>query len=171
MVFRGGPLDILLSRPEIEEITGQKPLEFAKAFIERFNEIRDCKIIKSKAFSKVLEYFNEAKRCYITGNYRASLIIALSALECCLRIDYRRNTGEKWPGKLFQIIKYYFGEGKLPSTYTELGQISNKIRNDITHPCHKEEYDYTYTTVWHNLEVIKELINYVIKNYAEKYSY
>ncbi len=161
-------MDIFLSRPEIEEITGQKPLDFLKTFVDRFYEIRDCKIIKSKAFSRVFEYFNEAKRCYVTGNYKASLIIALSALECCLRIDYRRDTGKEWKGKLFHIIKMYFAKGKLPSTYTELGLISDKVRNDITHPCHEEEYDYPYTTVWHNLELIKDLINYVVKNYAEK---
>jgi len=166
LVFKGGPIDLLLSIPEIEEIIGEKPLDFVKTLIDRFNEIRDCKLVKSEPFSKVYDYFNEAKRCYITGNYRASLIIAFCALECCLRIDYEAETKTEWKGRLFDIIKMYFDKRKLPLTFSELAQIGRKVRNDITHPCHKEEY--THTTVWHNLELIKDLMNYIIEGHRKR---
>ena len=61
-----------------------------KRFSQR-GELMSKLVGNFKKFETAEEYFNEAKSCFEYGYFRSAVIIAVSALESCLKTDYRRN--------------------------------------------------------------------------------
>lgn len=116
-----------------------------------------------KHFGIAQNYFDEAKSCFRYGFFRASTIMAISALESCLKTDFRRIKGREYEGKLFDLMNRYFtGDLKrLPKQYEDFSKTYVKIRNSFTHP---EDFDYSETIVFNTLSTIMELMKAIDKH-------
>lgn len=110
-----------------------------------------------KHFAVASDYFEEAKSCFRYGLFRASTIMAISALESCLKTDFHKVKGKEYRGKLFNLLNRYFtGDLKrLPKQYDDFSKTYVKIRNSFTHP---EKFDYSETIVFNVLSTVMELI-------------
>ncbi len=118
-----------------------------------------------KLFEVAADYFDEARSCFKYGFFRASTIMAVSALESCLKSDYRRVKGVEYDGKLFTLLNRYFSGDvthKLPMQYQDFSNTCLKIRNSFTHP---KEFDYSESIVFNVLTVVAELVNTIEKFY------
>ena len=120
--------------------------------------------LKLKHFDIALNYFEEAKSCFRYGFFRASTIMAISALESCLKTDFRSFKGEEYEGKLFNLLNRYFSGDlkRLPKQYEDFSKTYVKIRNSFTHP---EEFDYSETIVFNVLSIVRELMGAIEKLY------
>jgi hypothetical protein len=120
--------------------------------------------LRLKHFEIAQSYFDEAKSCFKYGFFRASTIMAISALESCLRTDYRRIREEEYEGKLFTLLNRYFsGDVKrLPKQYEDFSRTYVKIRNAFTHP---ELFDYSETIVFNLLSTTMELMKAIESRY------
>ena len=161
-MFRGGPLDLLLGIPEIEKIFDEAPLDFATNLVNRFNEIRECDVILDDRFRKVYEYFREAKKCYITGCFRASLIMVQAALECCLRLDFYYQNGKEFDGPFHKLLENASIKEEI-APYAELADVCRKVRNDVVHVKAGKQFQFHKSIVKTSLETIAILINHMIK--------
>lgn len=112
---------------------------------------------KIKYFTVASDYFEEAKSCFRYGFFRASTIMAISALESCLRTDFHKVKGKVYRGPLFNLVgRYFTGDLKrLPTQYEDFSKTYVKIRNSFTHP---EKFDYSETIVFNVLSTVMELI-------------
>lgn len=112
---------------------------------------------KIKHFAVASDYFEEAKSCFSNGFFRASTIMAISALESCLKTDFHKTKGREYKGKFFNLLNRYFSGDlkRLPKQYEDFSKTYVKIRNSFTHP---EEFDYSETIVFNVLSVVMELI-------------
>jgi hypothetical protein len=121
--------------------------------------------VQLEHFEIAFDYFEEAKSCFKYGLLRASTIMAISALETCLKTDYLRIKGEEFDGKLFDLINIYFSGRmkRLPKQYEDFSKTYVKIRNSFTHP---EEFDYSENLVFAVLSTVAELMKAVEKHYA-----
>jgi len=113
--------------------------------------------LKTKHFTIASDYFEEAKSCFGFGFFRASTIVAISALESCLKTDFYQIKGRQFNGKLFNLLNRYFSGDlkRLPKQYEDFSKTYVKIRNSFTHP---EEFDYSETIVFNVLSTVMELI-------------
>jgi len=120
--------------------------------------------INLEHFEVASDYFEEAKSCFRYGLLRASTIMAISALESCLKTDFLRIKGEEFDGKLFDLLNIYFsGDMKrLPKQYEDFSKTYVKIRNSFTHP---EEFDYSENLVFAVLSTGAELMKAIEKHY------
>lgn len=120
--------------------------------------------IQLKHFEIASDYFEEAKSCFRYGLLRASTIMAISALESCLKTDFLRIKGEEFDGKLFDLLNIYFSGGmkRLPKQYEDFSKTYVKIRNSFTHP---EEFDYSENLVFAVLSTVAELMRAIEKHY------
>jgi hypothetical protein len=120
--------------------------------------------IELKHFEMASDYFEEAKSCFRYGLLRASTIMAISALESCLKTDFLRIKGEEFDGKLFDLLNIYFSGGmkRLPKQYEDFSKTYVKIRNSFTHP---EEFDYSENLVFAVLSTVVELMKAIEKHY------
>jgi len=118
--------------------------------------------IKTKMFKIADEYFEEAKSCFIYGVLKGSVILAISALESCIKTDYFRIKGEDYKGKFYTLLNRYFSGDikRLPKQYEEFSKTYVKIRNSLAHP---EEFEFSETIVFTVLSTIAELVNHVEK--------
>ena len=112
---------------------------------------------KIKHFAVASDYFEEAKSCFSNGFFRASTIMAISALESCLKTDFHKTKGREYKGKFFNLLNRYFSGDlkRLPKQYEDFSKTYVKIRNSFTHP---EEFDYSETIVFNALSIVMELI-------------
>jgi hypothetical protein len=117
-----------------------------------------------KQFEVANDYFEEAKSCFEFGFMRAATIMAISALESCLKTDYLRIRGKQYDGKLSNLINRYFSGDlkRLPKQYEDFTKTYVKIRNSLTHP---EEFDYSENIVFNVLSTVAELMKAVEKQY------
>lgn len=120
--------------------------------------------IQLKHFEIASDYFEEAKSCFRYGLLRASTIMAISALESCLKTDFLRIKGEEFDGKLFDLLNICFSGGmkRLPKQYEDFSKTYVKIRNSFTHP---EEFDYSENLVFAVLSTVAELMKAIEKHY------
>ena len=120
--------------------------------------------LKLKHFDITQNYFQEAKSCFRYGFFRASTIMAISALESCLKTDFRKVKGKEYDGKLFNLLNRYFSGDleRLPKQYEDFSKTYVKIRNSFTHP---EVFDYSETIVFNVLSVVMELMRAIEKLY------
>lgn len=151
-------LQLLKERSE-EEIKREKFIEDLELEIRHFDIARQC--------------FEEVRSSYIKGNFRAAIILAISALESCVKTDYIRNVGAK-EGKheeqsrgyvrktyLSQMLDRYFDSkdiNRLPNEYKPFLDIHRKIRNSLVHP---EEFTFSESVVRNALVSIAELIKHL----------
>ena len=128
----------------------------AERLSQREDLIKRLKI-KVKHFDTAQNYFEEAKSCFRYGFFRASTIMAISALESCLKTDFRKIKREEYEGKLFNLLNRYFSGDlrRLPKQYEDFSKTYIKIRNSFTHP---EEFGYSETIVFNVLSVVMELM-------------
>ena len=141
--------------------------ELSTAPSERANFIKDLDI-NSDIFGVAKSYFDEAKNCFVQGNFRASTIMATSALESCIKTDYIRNVDSTLQGeryvkevKLNKLLNKYLNQediGRLPKQYQDISGILIKVRNSLIHP---EEFDFSENLVRHHLRLVIELIHYL----------
>jgi len=120
--------------------------------------------IELKHFEVASDYFDEAKSCFRFGLLRASTIMAISALESCLKTDFLRVKGEEFEGRLFDLLNIYFSGNlkRLPVQYEDFSKTYVKIRNSFTHP---EEFDYSENLVFAVLSTVAELMKAIEKHY------
>jgi len=120
--------------------------------------------INLEHFEVASGYFEEAKSCFRYGMLRASTIMAISALESCLKTDFLSVKGEEFDGKLFDLLNIYFsGDMKrLPKQYEDFSKTYVKVRNSFTHP---EEFDYSENLVFAVLSTVAELMKAIEKHY------
>jgi len=120
--------------------------------------------IEMKHFPVASDYFEEAKSCFKYGLLRASTIMAISALESCLKTDFLRIKGEEFDGKLFNLLNRFFSGDikRLPKQYEDFSNTYVKIRNSFTHP---EEFDYSENIVFNVLCTVAELMKAIEKYY------
>lgn len=113
--------------------------------------------VRIKHFTVASNYFEEAKSCFSNGFFRASTIMAISALESCLKTDFHKTKGREYKGKFFNLLNRYFSGDlkRLPKQYEDFSKTYVKIRNSFTHP---EEFDYSETIVFNVLSTVMELI-------------
>lgn len=120
--------------------------------------------ITLKHFDVASDYFEEAKSCFRYGLLRASTIMAISALESCLKTDFLRLKGEEFEGRLFDLLNRYFSGDikRLPKQYEDFSKTYIKIRNSFTHP---EEFNYSESLVFAVLSTVAELMQTIEKFY------
>lgn len=120
--------------------------------------------INLEHFKVASDYFEEAKSCFNYGLLRAATIMAISALESCLKTDFLRIKGEEFDGKLFDLLNIYFSGNmkRLPKQYEDFSKTYVKIRNSFTHP---EEFDYSENLVFAVLTTVAELMKAIEKHY------
>ena len=124
-------------------------------------------------FEIAKQYFKEVESSYIRGNFRAAIILGVSALESSVKTDYLKNVGPKEGKKEEQSRRYvrktplhdflnrYFDKkdiNRLPSEYKPFMDIYRKIRNSIVHP---EEFTFTEPMVRNALTSIAELVKHL----------
>lgn len=120
-------------------------------------------LAKPKHFKTAETYFDEAKSCFVHGFFRASIIVAISALESCLKNDYLKFKGKEFDGKLYNLLNIYFsGVKRLPKQYEDFSKTYLKIRNSLTHP---EKFEFSENIIISVLSIIAELINYLDRLY------
>jgi len=119
-------------------------------------------ILKTRNFKTADAYFEEASSCFTYGLFRSSVIVAISALESCLKTDYRMLKKEEYKGHLYNLINRYFSGDiqRLPKQYEDFSKTYLKIRNSITHP---EAFEFSETIVYNVLGIVAELINCIDK--------
>ena len=156
-----------LIKPTLKLVKERKEEEVKRAkFIQDLElEIRHFEIAK--------ECFKEVESSYIRGNFRAAIILGISALESCVKTDYVQNVGvnedkseeqsRKYVRKtpLGDILNRYFNRkdiSRLPSEYKPFLDIHRKIRNSLVHP---EEFTFTEPMVRNALASISELIKHL----------
>jgi hypothetical protein len=120
--------------------------------------------IKLEHFEVASEYFEEARSCFKYGLLRASTIMAISALESCLKTDFLKIKVKEFDGKLFDLLNIYFSGSmkRLPKQYEDFSKTYVKIRNSFTHP---EEFDYSENLVFAVLSTVAELMKAIEKYY------
>lgn len=156
-----------LVNPILKLVKEQKEEEVKRAkFIQGLElEIRHFEIAE--------KCFDEVESSYIGGNFRAAIILGISALESSVKTDYVKNIGPD-EGKneeqckqyvrkmsLSEILNRYFGKkdlNRLPSEYKPFLDIHRKIRNSLVHP---EEFTFTEPMVRNALTNIAELIKHL----------
>ena len=161
------PLGPKLVKPTLQLLTKGTEEEVKRVkFVQGLElEIRHCDIAR--------KIFEEVKACYIGRNYRAAIILGISALESCVKTDYVQNVGVN-EGKneeqsmqyirktsLSDILDRYFNKkeiNRLPSEYKPFLDIHRKIRNSLVHP---EEFTFTEPMVRSTLTSIAELIKHL----------
>lgn len=113
-------------------------------------------------FKIASDYFEEATACFRYGLLRASTIMAISALESCLKTDFLSIKGEKYEGRLSNLLNRYFSGDikRLPKQYEDFSSTYVKIRNSFTHP---EEFDYSENIVFNVLCTVAELMKAIEK--------
>lgn len=156
-----------LIKPTLKLVKERKEEEVKRAkFIQDLElEIRHFEIAK--------ECFKEVESSYIGGNFRAAIILGISALESCVKTDYVQNIGVNEGKKeeqsrqyvrkisLSEILNRYFDKkdiGRLPSEYKPFLDIHRKIRNSLVHP---EEFTFTEPMIRSTLTSIAELIKHL----------
>ncbi|MDH5782926.1 MAG: hypothetical protein OEZ35_04590 [Candidatus Bathyarchaeota archaeon] len=143
---------------KLKNLFGQNVKE-AERLSEREDLIKRLPL-KLKHFAIAQDYFEEAKSCFRYGFFRASTIVAISALESCLKTDFRRMKEEEYEGKLINLLNRYFSGDlkRLPKQYEDFSKTYIKIRNSFTHP---EEFDYSETIVFTVLSTVMELMRHI----------
>lgn len=148
---------------ELQSIIGQDGLDFVDLIIKRDKLIESCKLYDAKGFDIVVDYFNEARRCFLTGNYRASAIMSIASLEGCLHEDYYRRSGTKFKEtKQFKsIFTFYLNQNLISNRYTSLVDIHKRMRNNIVHH-NTAPIAFTEQSAKENLEAVKDVINSIL---------
>jgi len=158
------PLGPKLVKPTLQilKVESEEKLKRAK-FVQELE-------LEIKHFVIARQIFEEVKDSYISGNYRASIILGISALESCIKADYILNVSsqeEKKPEEaqnyvrktyLSDLLDRYFDRkdiNRLPTEYKPFVDIYRKIRNSLVHP---EEFTFTEPMVRQTLTSISELI-------------
>ena len=152
-----------LVKPALELV---KQLSEEEIKRRKFVEELDLKITH---FDVAGSYFEEAKNCYVAGFFRPSIILAMSALESCVKQDYIKNIaesedeGEKYVRDVsfHKLLNKYFNVkdiGRLPKQYEDFSNTQVKIRNSLTHP---EEFEFSESTAEFNLRLIATLIKHL----------
>lgn len=152
-----------LVKPALELV---KQLSEEEIKRRKFVEELDLKITH---FDVAGSYFEEAKNCYVAGFFRPSIILAMSALESCVKQDYIKNIaesedeGEKYVRDVsfHKLLNKYFNVkdiGRLPKQYEDFSNTQVKIRNSLIHP---EEFEFSESTAEFNLRLIATLIKHL----------
>ena len=158
--------------PKLVKPTLKLVQERTQGEVKREKFIRDLELEISH-FEIAEECFKEVDSSYVQGNFRAAIILGISALESCIKTDYVQNVGAKDRKNEEQSRKYvrktplsvildrYFDKkdvGRLPSPYKPFMDIHRKIRNSLVHP---EQFTFTEPMVRQTLTSIAELIKYL----------
>lgn len=155
--------------PKLIKPTLQLLKERSEEEVKRAKFIEDLELEISH-FDIAREYFEEAKSSLIKGNFKATIILAISALESCVKTDYVLNArqidkkDEEQANKyvrqahLNTLLDRYFDKkeiGRLPAEYKPIMDTYRKIRNSLVHP---KEFAFSETVVKQTLALIAELI-------------
>lgn len=169
----GIPLDInrLVKVYKLQPILAEDGLDFVDGIMKRAQSIESCKLYDKVGFDMVVDYFNEAKRCFVTGNDRASAIMSIASLEGCLYLHYQRTYSKEFKnvkntktGKPYRsVFEFYLDQNLIPVPYKHLVEQHKKMRNDIAHP-DKPSTTFTEESARRNLESVKDVINSILIN-------
>ncbi len=153
---------------QLDPILGEDGQDFVEGIIRRANSIESCKLYDAKGFEVVVDYFNEARRCFVTGNYRASVIMSIASLEGCLYEDYYRRNGKKFKKdkKYNSIFTLYLDQQLISSAYTSVVDTHKRMRNNIVHH-NNSTTTFTEQSARKNLEGVKDVINSILVRYVQ----
>lgn len=137
---------------------------------EKFLQELELKIAN---FDIARDYWKEVESSFVRGNFKASIVMAISSLESCVKTDYLRNATKKdnknekdaedyiWKTSLYDLLNRYFDRediARLPDEYKSIMDTHRKIRNSLVHP---KEFPFSESMIKNNLTVVAELIKHL----------